>query len=127
MEINTSYIKVYKLTSGEFIISEIDTLSTDDENVVAILPAMIIPIPAQQGQQGQGIGFSKFVPFCDSSTHITIKREHVMLEVDPVKDFTNAYENWKKQVKQQESGIVMPNMHIDREQLEKFKKGVIDK
>ena len=126
MEINTSYIKVYKLVTGEFIISEIDTLTTDDENVVMMLPAMIIPVPAQQGQQGQGVAFTKFMPFCESSKHITVKREHVMVEVDPVNDFVGAYENWKRQVRAQESGIVTPNMHIDREQLEKFRKGVAD-
>lgn len=127
MEINTSYVKVYKMITGEFIITEIDNLSTDDETIVMILPAMLVPVPPQQGQQGQGIGFSKFVPFCDSDKHITVKREHVMLEIDPVNDFIGAYENWKRQIKAQESGIVTPNMHIDREQLEKFKKGMVDK
>jgi len=120
-----SNVKVLKLISGEFLITEVDNNESDEESISIMFPAVIIPVPNAQGQQG--LGFSKFLPFSESSKSAKISRNHILVETDPIENFLRAYDDWKKSVRAQESGIITPNMHISKEQFDKIKKGIVDK
>jgi hypothetical protein len=103
-------IRVFKLSTGEIIITEIKEV--DDEGMYALdYPAMIIPIPPQQagGQQGQ-VGFGKLMPFSDYKEEITLNPAFIVLDTTPAKQMLEAYGNWSNQVRGMDSGIVMPNM-----------------
>lgn len=100
--------KVFKVTTGEIVILEIAEV-LDDGMYVIQYPAVIVPIPAQQagGQQNQ-IGFGKLMPFSDYGKDITMNPASVLIDSEPDKRMVDAYENWCKQVRAHESGIIIP-------------------
>jgi hypothetical protein len=104
-------IKAFKLLNGEMVLTEIEGIN-DEGNYVLIYPAIIVPIPPQQagGQQGQ-VGFGKLMPFSDYSEEITLNPNTVTVVSVPDKNMKDGYEGWIKQVRAQESGIVVPSMN----------------
>ena len=100
-------IKLFKLSTGEMILTEVEVL--DDGNYALTYPAVIIPIPPEQagGQQNQ-IGFGKFMPFSDYSTDVTLNPNSIMVSSDANEKLVDAYKNWQKQLRSQESGIILP-------------------
>ena len=103
-------IRVLKLLTGEIMITDIKEV-TDDNQYIVDHGAMIVPIPPEKaGGQPNQIGFAKFMPFSDNSKDVTINVAHVVSDSEPHVQILNAYEQWVKQVKSQESGIIVPNM-----------------
>ena len=103
-------IRVFKLSTGEIIITEIKE-TMDDGMYVLDYPAMIIPIPPNQaqGQQGQ-VGFGKLMPFSDYKEELILNPRFIVIDSAPAKQMLDAYEKWNQQVRGMESGIIMPNM-----------------
>ena len=102
--------RVFKLLTGEIVITEI-TETMDDGMYLLSYPAIIIPIPPQQagGQQNQ-IGFGKLMPFSDYGEDVILNPASVAVDSNPHKQIAEAYENWTAQVRQMDSGIIVPNM-----------------
>lgn len=103
---------VIMLNSGEIIITEIDDVDPlDDTNYRELslyYPAMIIPIPAQQPNQPNQIGFQKYFPFSDQDKDMKIRRAAIRTVSTAVADIKRAYGEWVTQVKAQEAGIIVP-------------------
>lgn len=102
-------IRLFKLNSGEFIITIVKEV-LDEGTYVLDIPASIIPIPPQQagGQQNQ-IGFGMFMPFSDSDKDIILNPSAIAVDSEPVASLIEAYDQWKNQIKAQKSGIILPN------------------
>lgn len=100
-------IKIFKLVTGEMIISEVEK---DVENYKLSYPLVIVPIPPDQanGMRNQ-IGFMKACPFSDYKEPIVLMSESVSIDSNPDKQIKEAYERQVQQIKSQESGIVMAN------------------
>lgn len=104
--------KVIMLNSGEIIITEIDDVDPFDDTNYSTLdlhfPAMIIPIPSQQPNQPNQIGFQKYFPFSDQDGDLKIRRAAIRNVSTAVADIKRAYGEWVTQVKAQEAGIIVP-------------------
>lgn len=103
-------IKAFKLLNGEMVITEVEGID-DEGNCILSYPAIVVPIPPQQagGRQDQ-VGFGKLMPFSDYSEEITLNPNTVTVTSVPDKNMKDTYDSWVKQVRSQESGIVVPNM-----------------
>ena len=103
-------VRVIRILSGEMIVTEVKDVD-DEGNWMLEYPALIIPIPPQQagGQQGQ-IGFAKFMPFSDYSKDILFNPANMLADTTPHNQILAAYEQWSKQTRGQDSGIIVPNM-----------------
>jgi hypothetical protein len=100
--------KVFKVGTGEIVILEITDI-LDDGMYVIQYPAVIVPIPPQQaGGKSNQIGFGKLMPFSDYGKDITMNPASILIDSSPDSRMVDAYENWCTQVKQQESGIIIP-------------------
>lgn len=100
--------RIFKVITGEIVILEITEI-LDDGNYIIQYPAVIVPIPAQQaGGQSNQIGFAKMMPFSDYKKDITMNPAAILIDSEPDKRIVDAYENWCKQVRAHESGIVIP-------------------
>lgn len=104
--------KVFKLVTGEMVILEISEVM-DDGMYVVQYPAVIVPIPPQQaGGQSNQIGFAKMMPFSDYKKDIILSPSAILVDTEPDSRMLDAYENWMKQVRQAESGIIVPKTGI---------------
>jgi hypothetical protein len=108
-------VKMFKLITGEFVVTKISDLR-EDGGYVLEYPLNIIPIPQQQGGQPQ-IGFSKFMPFSDSKKPIVLLSSAIAVDSDADNNITAAYEQQITQLRAKESGIIMPNQSIPKEVL----------
>ena len=101
--------KIFKLISGEMMITEITDVTED--GYVLITPASIVPMPPKEGeqQQQQQIGFAKFMPFSDSE-EIILDTKSISVTSKPQKGLLEAYVGWSKKVREMESGIIIPDM-----------------
>lgn len=101
---------VIQFNSGEIIITEIDDVDPfDDTNYKTLelfYPAMIVPVPPQQGGQPGQIAFQKYFPFSDNSKKLEVKRTAIRSLSTAADDLVRAYDNWITNVKAQDAGIV---------------------
>lgn len=106
--------KLFKLNTGEMILTDLEVL--EDGGYALSYPAVIIPIPPEQagGQQNQ-IGFGKFMPFSDSKEDIILNPKNIMVESNADKKLSEAYQQWQKQIRSQESGIILPGMSMPKQ------------
>ena len=102
--------KLFKLISGEMLITEV-TEVMDDGMLVISLPSVILPIPPEQaeGKQNQ-LGFGKLMPFSNYSEDILLNPKSISVDSKPDKRMLDAYESWCTQVRSEESRIIVPNM-----------------
>ena len=108
MSLGKNY-KIFKLVTGEMIITEIAE-TTDEGMYLLSYPAVIVPIPQEQGGQPNQIGFGKMMPFSNYDKDIILNPESVTIDSDPEPKMSEAYEGWCAQMRAMQSGIVVPNM-----------------
>lgn len=107
-------IKLFKLNTGEMILTDLEVL--EDGGYALSYPAVIVPIPPEQaGGQPNQIGFSKFMPFSDSKEDIILNPKNIMIESNADKKLAEAYQQWQKQIRTQESGIILPGMSVPKQ------------
>ena len=103
---------IFQMRLGEIVVAMTDDSEPfDDTNIEILLvdyPALIVPMPVQQGQQGQPgqIAFQKYFPFSEQKGGKIRKSEIISLST-PIDNFEKAYDGWVTQVKAQESGIIL--------------------
>lgn len=103
-------IKILKMISGELLIVTVDGID-DEGNMFLKYPAAIVPI--QQNEQGQAqIGFTKVLPFSDYSEDLVLNPQTISISSIPMSNIKKGYEQWVKQLRQQESGIIIPEMNV---------------
>lgn len=95
---------------GEMIVfTTEDTDPLDDTNDAFLLvefPATLIPREAGQ------LGFQMTFPFSDYDKPMKIRKSSIERFSEVNEQIVNAYTGWKKQVKQQMSGIIVPNAQV---------------
>ena len=100
--------KIFKLISGEMVITEIADVT--DDGYVLDNPASIVPVGNPQDGGGQQIGFAKLMPFSNSKEEILLDTRSISISSKPDAKLLEAYEAWSAKVKEAESGIIIPNM-----------------
>ena len=102
-------IKVFKLMNGEMIITEIKETKDDGEYELSY-PLTIVPIPPERanGMPNQ-VGFMKAMSFSDYTNPMTLYPHAIAIDSDADKRLAGAYEQQVKQIRSQESGIVLSN------------------
>jgi hypothetical protein len=103
-------VKMFKLVTGEFVITEISE-TREDGGYVLSYPLIIVPIPQQEGQ----IGFAKLMPFSDNNKPIVLLQTSIIVDSDADGKLSKVYEQQVTQLKAQESGIVIPGQGMPKE------------
>jgi hypothetical protein len=95
---------------GEMIVFTTDDSDPlDDTNEAFLLvefPATLMP------REGGQLGFQMSFPFSDYDEPMEIRKEDITKFSTVNKQISDAYGNWKSQVKAQMSGIVVPNAQV---------------
>jgi hypothetical protein len=79
-------ISILRLNSGEEIICTYTTnINNDGEFIVIKQPAILIP-----GPEGK-LMFAKWLPYMKQENGISLKREHVVFEGEPMEDLKDHY------------------------------------
>lgn len=94
-------IKVFKLTSGEEVIAELDNkVQLEDGARYSLKNPLLIALTPQ------GLAMMGFMPYVDPDSKIEIHEDNVMIVADPINDLANNYRS-------KFSGIVLPEKKID--------------
>jgi len=96
-------VRMFKLVTGEMIITKIK--STRQDGYELSYPLSVVPIPNQQNQ----IGFAKSMPFSNYSKPIILFSDSISVDSEADEKITSAYEQQVRQLKSQESGIILSN------------------
>lgn len=95
MKLN-SELKLVRLVSGEEVIADV-TEMTDSVN----LKRGYVLIPGGEGN----IAYMPFMPYTKAENGLTISKDKIMFIVEPIEELA-------KQIKQQQSGLIVPEKGI---------------
>ena len=106
----TKNIKLFKLLSGENILAEI--VSENEESIKIKYPARVTLIPPKASMQYDAkaspqIGFGPWLEFTDDVT-FDLNKTHVVVMMNPVKEFVANYESMFSKIIQPNSGLILP-------------------
>jgi hypothetical protein len=79
-------VKVFKLVSGESIIGQ---LSSEHKKTLTITNPVMIDL--QMTENGLGIGFLPWIPYCKEENEVTISIESVMIILTPIENVLKQY------------------------------------
>ena len=91
-------IKLLRLVSGEELIAEVVNSSEDSYT----LKDAIVMIPAGEGR----IGFMPFLPYTEAKDGISIRKQDVMLVVDPIEDLIDQFRQARSGISTPPKGII---------------------
>lgn len=95
---------------GEMVVFSTDDTDplddTNDEFLLVEFPATLIP------REGGQLGFQMTFPFSDYDKPMKIRKSSIDRFSEANEQIVNAYNGWMKQVRQQMSGIVIPNAQV---------------
>lgn len=103
-------IKLLKLLSGENILAEI--VSESEKSVRIKYPARVSLIPPKSSMQYDAkaapqIGFGPWLEFTED-TEFSLDKMHIVIMMNPVKEFVANYESMFSKIIQPNSGLILP-------------------
>lgn len=99
-----SEVKLYKTIAGEFIIG---TVLKDTQFTVQLKDVVRIMVMPVQGNEQPALGFADWCPFAKDK-NLTIQKQHLMSEMEPVTEILNAYQKQFGQLVTPPSGLILP-------------------
>ena len=99
---SSSEIKIMRLTTGEELISTVQTADTSHGKVYTLTDiAILIPTEANQ------LGLAPFIPYSMASRDgVELEQKHVMFMTDPVDDLKKQYQNMFSKLMTPDQNIV---------------------
>lgn len=101
-------IKILKLLNGEEIIGEVldngSSLGGDNTKIRISNPIRIVVMPSRNDPKTPTVGFAPWLEFTDEK-NFTIDRAHVIVVMNPIKEFINQYNSIT-------GGLVVPTNKI---------------
>lgn len=104
--INKELIKLVRLITGEELI--VETVKDSADELVFKNPIRVIVVPNRTNAQNPSIGFAPWNEFTDDDT-FTVKKEHILVVMNPIKEFKEQYVKTFSKIITPTSSIIMPS------------------